>query len=125
EWPLMYKTFGFEDITLYVGIFLLSVLFRPLAFFLKPLGSSISRRYEREADDYVNRIMGTTKYLSHALRRLAKDNLANLYPHPLYAWFHYSHPHLTERIARLGRIDMEDAVDFSGSGDINSLQKTQ
>ena len=36
-----------------------------------------------------------------ALKRLARDNLANLHPHPLYAWFYYSHPPLTERIARL------------------------
>ncbi len=122
EWPLMYETFGFENFMLYVGLFLLSVLFRPLAFFLKPLGSSLSRKYEREADDYANRLMGTTAYLADALRRLAKDNLANLYPHPLYAWFHYSHPHLTERIARLRRIDKKDRVDFPGNGGINSLQ---
>ena len=121
-WPLMYETFGFENLTLYVGLFLLSVLFRPLAFFLKPLGSSLSRRYEREADDYANRLMGTTTYLADALRRLAKDNLANLYPHPLYAWFHYSHPHLTERITRLRKIDQKDSIDFSGNDGINSLQ---
>jgi len=118
-WPLMYETFGFENAVLYVGLFLLSVLFGPLAFFLKPMSSSISRRYEREADDYANRLMGTTTCLADALRRLAKDNLANLYPHPLFAWVHYSHPHLTERIARLRRIDKKDVVDFSGNGDIN------
>jgi STE24 endopeptidase len=36
-----------------------------------------------------------------ALKRLAKDNLANLHPHPLYAWFYYSHPPLLERIESL------------------------
>jgi len=121
-WPLMYETFGFESVELYVGLFLLSVLFRSIAFFLKPLGASMSRRYEREADDYANRLMGTTTYLIDALRRLAKDNLANLHPHPLYAWFHYSHPHLTERIARLRDIDQQEDVDFSGNGDIHSGQ---
>jgi STE24 endopeptidase len=29
------------------------------------------------------------------------DNLANLTPHPLYAWFYYSHPPLVKRIERL------------------------
>jgi STE24 endopeptidase len=43
----------------------------------------------------------------NALKRLAKDNLANLHPHPFYTWFYYSHPPLTERIARLLR--MEDS----------------
>ena len=120
-WPLLYETFGFDGVTLYVGLFLLAVLFRPLAFFLKPLGSSMSRRYEREADDYAGRLMGTTAYLVDALRRLATDNLANLHPHPFYAWFHYSHPHLTERIRRLREIDRKEGVDFSGSGDIHSV----
>jgi STE24 endopeptidase len=119
-WPLLYETFGFERITVYVGLFLLSTFFKPLAFFLKPLTSSISRRYEREADDYANQLMGTTAHLISALRRLAKDNLANLYPHPLYARVHYSHPPLTERIARLRSIDGKDGVDFSGRGDIHS-----
>jgi STE24 endopeptidase len=36
-----------------------------------------------------------------ALKRLASDNLSNLIPHPLYAWFYYSHPPLLERIRRL------------------------
>ena len=38
-----------------------------------------------------------------ALKRLAADNLANLAPHPIYAWFYYSHPPLVERIERLKR----------------------
>jgi STE24 endopeptidase len=36
---------------------------------------------------------------------LARENLANLHPHPLYAWFHYSHPPLPARIARLQSSD--------------------
>jgi STE24 endopeptidase len=35
------------------------------------------------------------------LIRLSADNLANLTPHPIYAWFHYSHPAPVERIERL------------------------
>jgi Zn-dependent protease with chaperone function len=32
---------------------------------------------------------------------MAADNLSNLFPHPFYVWFHYSHPPLAERIALL------------------------
>jgi STE24 endopeptidase len=39
--------------------------------------------------------------LADALKRLAKDNLANLHPHPFYAGFYYTHPPLVERIARI------------------------
>jgi STE24 endopeptidase len=46
-------------------------------------------------------LTGRTGPLMAALRRLAKDNLANLHPHPLYALFHYSRPPLAERIASL------------------------
>jgi STE24 endopeptidase len=45
--------------------------------------------------------MKTAEPMRSALKRLAADNLANLTPHPLYAWFYYSHPPLVERIERL------------------------
>jgi STE24 endopeptidase len=40
-----------------------------------------------------------------ALKRLAKDNLSNLHPHPWYVRFYYSHPPLTERIEYLQAMD--------------------
>jgi STE24 endopeptidase len=101
DWSVMYQTFGFELNIPYVGLFLLTALFGPISFYFTPLVSMIFRKFEREADDYSYRLVGTTKPLRSALIRLAKDNLANLHPHPVYAWFHYSHPPLTERIARL------------------------
>ncbi len=44
-----------------------------------------------------------------ALKRLAKDNLANLHPHPLYVWFYYSHPPLVERVEYLQTLDYKSA----------------
>jgi STE24 endopeptidase len=105
DWPYLYQTFGFESSIPYAGLFLLSAVFSPLSFFLKPIGAGISRRYEREADNYSGHLLGTTGYLAGALKRLAKDNLANLHPHPIYAWFYYSHPPLTERIDYLRTIE--------------------
>jgi STE24 endopeptidase len=46
-------------------------------------------------------LMRTAEPMRAALKRLAADNLSNLSPHPLYAWFYYSHPPLIERIERL------------------------
>jgi STE24 endopeptidase len=105
DWPYLYQTFGFESSIPYAGLFLLSAIFSPFSFFLKPIGAGISRRYEREADNYSGHLLGTTGYLAGALKRLAKDNLANLHPHPFYAWFYYSHPPLTERIDYLTTIE--------------------
>ena len=45
--------------------------------------------------------MGSADGMKAALLRLARENLANLAPHPLYSFFHYSHPTLAERIAAL------------------------
>ena len=103
KWPLLYETFGFEEPTLYIGIFLIGALLSPLGYFAQPLESAISRRFEREADDFVLELTKTAEPMRNALKRLASDNLANLIPHPLYAWFYYSHPPLVERIERLTR----------------------
>ena len=103
DWQLLYQTFGFQESIVYVGLFLIGVLIGPLSFFAQPLESAISRRFEREADDFVLELMKTAEPMSSALKRLAVDNLANLTPHPLYAWFYYSHPPLVGRIARLKR----------------------
>jgi STE24 endopeptidase len=101
KWPLLYQTFGFEESTVYVGLFLIGTLLSPLGYFAQPLESAISRRFERQADDFVLELMKTPEPMRNALKRLASDNLANLIPHPLYAWFYYSHPPLVERIERL------------------------
>jgi len=100
-WPLMYRTFGFPELIPYVGLFLMGALFSPLGYFAQPLASAVSRKYERQADDYTLTLIQRAEPMVKALKRLAADNLANLTPHPLYAWFYYSHPPLVERIERL------------------------
>ena len=101
NWPLIYQTFGFQESNIYVGLFLIGMFISLLGFFAEPLESAISRRFEREADDFALDLMRTGEPMTSALKRLAADNLANLSPHPLYAWFYYSHPPLVERIERL------------------------
>jgi STE24 endopeptidase len=101
EWQLLYRTFGFQESIPYVGLFLIGAFISPLGYFAQPLESAISRRFEREADDFALDLMKTAEPMRDALKRLATDNLANLAPHPLYAWVYYSHPPLVERIERL------------------------
>lgn len=102
--PVLYTTFGFENITIYVGLFLLTIIAKPFAFFLTPLGCMISRWFERQADDYAYVLTGESVHLVNALKQLAKNNLANLHPHKIYAWFYYSHPPIVERIRRLEKL---------------------
>ena len=91
----------------YAGLFLVAVLWEPLAFFLSPLTMAVSRRFEREADVYGFRIMKTAEPLINAFKKMARDNLSNLRPHPLYVRFHYSHPPLLERIETLEKISSQ------------------
>jgi STE24 endopeptidase len=109
DWELLYKTFGFPEQIPYVGLLLVAALFGPVTFFLTPIGAMFGRKFEREADDYCFNLVGTAKPMAEALKRLAKDNLANLHPHPLYSWFYYSHPPLAERIARLQQMEDKKA----------------
>ena len=99
--PILYSAFGLPEMPVYAGLFLVSLYFGCLGFFASPVGAGIMRRYEREADRVAVELTGTSKHMISALTRLAKDNLANLHPHPLYVWFYYSHPPLLERIADL------------------------
>jgi STE24 endopeptidase len=80
--------------------------------FFAPLGAMISRHGERQADRGSFTLMGKAAAMIGALKRLARDNLANLHPHPLYAWFHASHPPLLERIAYL------ETLEHAAKGDL-------
>jgi STE24 endopeptidase len=99
--PVLYRAFGLPGTPVYAGLFLISIYFSCIGFFLSPVGSGIMRSFEREADRMAVELIGTSRHMVSALKQLAKDNLANLHPHPLYVWFYYSHPPLMERIKSL------------------------
>ena len=96
--PELYTAFGFASATPWAGLFLAGVLWEPLGFFLSPAAMAISRRFEVQADRFAVDLMQTAKPLTAALKRLAKDNLASLHPHPAFVFFNYSHPPLLDRI---------------------------
>jgi len=104
NWHLIYQTFGFPEQIEYAGLLLVPVVLSPLGYFMRPIGSALSRKYEREADDVAVTLMGTAGPMKNTLIRLSADNLANLLPHPLFSWFNYSHPPPVERIERLDTV---------------------
>jgi STE24 endopeptidase len=101
RWQGMYESFGFVSKRMYVGLLLVGLLWEPLSFFVTPLAIALSRRYEREADRYAAKVMGSPEPLVSALKKMVLDNLSNLSPHPIYVIFHYSHPPVLERIKHL------------------------
>ena len=80
---------------------LLFMLFVPLAsFFITPLSSARSRRYEFEADAYAMQ-QTPARDLANALLKLYQDNASTLTPDPVYVAFYYSHPPASQRLARM------------------------
>ena len=69
-----------------------------LGFLWTPLGSWWSRRQERQADGFAIDMVGSGTELASGLVKLARENLSNLFPHPFYAAFYYSHPPLVDRV---------------------------
>jgi STE24 endopeptidase len=113
-WPLLYETFGFTGPLPYAGLLLAAIVLKPAAFFFMPIGAAISRKYEKDADRYVLGLVGSTRFLAQALKRLAKENLANLHPHPTYVAFYYSHPPLAQRVERLLAMDGDEGKKVRG-----------
>lgn len=105
NWPLLYSTFGFSPSLPYAGLFLAGIILQKAGFFLQPLYMWLSRRFEVEADSFAVNMLGTAEPLLAALKRLSADNLSNLNPHPLYVRFHYSHPPIILRAARLEEVE--------------------
>ncbi len=84
------------------AIIVVFMMFSPiLSFFLLPLISAISRHNEYAADRFGSD-MQTKDDLINALLKLANENKSFPLSHPLYIFFHYSHPPLVERLKALG-----------------------
>ncbi len=83
-----------------MALLLFSLALPAFTFLLTPLGSSLSRRQEFEADAYAG-AHASAAALARALVKLHKDNAATLSPDPIYARFYYSHPPAAERISAL------------------------
>ena len=100
-WGGLANLFGFDQLSFTAQVVLLGFLVSLVSFPLTPLSSVLSRRHEWQADRFALDLTGESLPLSQALIKLCKENLSNLHPHPLYAWFYYSHPPVVARIARL------------------------
>jgi STE24 endopeptidase len=69
-------------------------------FFLHPLMTSLSRKYEYEADDYAASVASADDLIA-ALVALYKENASTLTPDPLVSAVYDSHPPAALRIAHL------------------------
>jgi STE24 endopeptidase len=96
--------FQISQETFFVKVVLIAFIGSIVLFPFAPLSNFISRRFEIEADKFACQLTDNTEHMALALIKLSKDNLSNLYPHPLYATFHYSHPPVVQRVNKIRTI---------------------
>jgi STE24 endopeptidase len=91
---------GGSQMAIHLNLIAFGILYSPISGITGLLMSLLSRKNEFEADAYA-RINFDGKALSDALKKLSVDTLSNLFPHPWYVFFHYSHPPLLQRLKAL------------------------
>lgn len=104
ESGLLEEVFDMPGSSFFAEAVMLGFVSPVAAFPFTPFFSWFSRRHEREADRAAVELSRDPEAFSRALVKLSKDNLSNLYPHPLYAAFYYSHPPVVERVREIRRL---------------------
>ena len=98
-WPALPGLLGLPtDISFPARMVVLGFAASLALFPLAPFSAWRSRCHEWEADRYAAGLTGRPQDLASALVKMSAENLSNLFPHPLYAGFHYSHPPVVERV---------------------------
>lgn len=77
-----------------------SILYSPISLVLDIAMNVLSRKFEYQADAFAAKY-GYAPQLTSGLKKLTATSLGNLMPHPLYVFFHYSHPTLYQRITMI------------------------
>jgi STE24 endopeptidase len=93
---------GGQQLSIHLNLIAFAILFAPISGVTGLFMSMYSRRNEYEADAYARETYSGPA-LAEALKRLSVDSLSNLYPHPVYVFFHYSHPPLLKRLEAIAK----------------------
>ncbi len=91
---------GGVEASFHLGLVAFSVLYAPISMLVGLGTNALSRHNEYQADNYAREKYEAESLIS-SLKKLSKNNLSNLTPHPVYVFFHYSHPPLLQRIRSL------------------------
>lgn len=94
----LFAAFKMQYVSIYASLFFFGFLYQPINFIFSFIHNAISRKNEIEADAFVVSTLKCPEIFITALKKLSRDNLSNLTPHPLKVFLHYSHPPILERI---------------------------
>ena len=98
--PLLSQAIGVSIPSFHAGLVAFGLLYAPISELTGLLMNYLSRKFEYQADDYAKNTYEASPLIT-ALKKLSKNSLSNLTPHPAYAFVHYSHPTLLQRVKNL------------------------
>lgn len=96
--PALFDAFYMDQMSVYAGLLFFGLLYSPIETVLGIVMQVLSRKYEYEADEFAATTTGEPEEMVNVLKKLSKDNLSNLTPHPFYVFLNYSHPPVLQRI---------------------------
>ena len=97
---ILSEALGVNQPSFHIGLIAFTILYSPISEITGLLMNYISRKFEYQADNYAKDKFNESHLIS-ALKKLSKNSLSNLTPHPTYVKIHYSHPTLLQRIRNL------------------------
>jgi STE24 endopeptidase len=95
--PGLYQAFYMQQPSIYTGLIFFGLLYTPIELVLSVLMNMLSRKYEYDADRFAAVTVPDAARMIDSLKKLSRDNLSNLTPHPFYVFLHYTHPPLLQR----------------------------
>ncbi len=98
--PLLSQALGVEIPSFHIGLIAFMLLYSPISEITGLIMNMFSRKFEYQADDYAKNTYKAPPLIT-SLKKLSKNSLSNLTPHPAYVFMHYSHPTLLQRIKNL------------------------
>jgi STE24 endopeptidase len=100
--PTLSEALGGQQTAIHLNLLAFGILYTPISNVIGIFMNMVSRKHEYAADRFAGATFGST-HLIEALKKLSVHNLSNLFPHPAYVFFHYSHPPLLKRLQALSR----------------------
>ncbi|MEE3227291.1 MAG: M48 family metallopeptidase [Bacteroidota bacterium] len=94
------EALGVAEPSFHVGLIAFGILYSPISGITGFLMSVLSRKFEYQADNFAKNTYAGDPLIS-SLKKLSRNSLSNLTPHPLYVKLHYSHPTLLQRYRNL------------------------
>jgi len=98
--PEVSLAIGVSQPSFHAALIGFGILYSPISEITGLVMNAMSRKFEYQADDFAKNTFDS-KPLITSLKKLSKNSLSNLTPHPAYVFMHYSHPTLMSRIQNL------------------------